>query len=132
MADNDLPRFLWQNAVMAATYWALAILVKEYFSRYQMWPAPLWVPAGIAMFAAFSMGPGSWVGIFPGSFLTDTITFGEPAAWADRAPYEAKRCACGAGMRGKRWGLAAASVSWGTSACHELYLRGNLGVGARL
>jgi two-component system cell cycle sensor histidine kinase PleC len=73
---------VWQNACVAAKYWALAVLVKEYFSRYQMRPAPLWLPAGIAMFAAFSMGKSSWPGILLGSYLTDTIAFGVPGPWA--------------------------------------------------
>jgi diguanylate cyclase (GGDEF)-like protein len=73
---------VWQNAWVAATYWVLAALVKEYFSRYQMWPAPLWVPAGLAMFAVFSMGRRCWAGIFLGSLFTNALTFGEPASWA--------------------------------------------------
>jgi integral membrane sensor domain MASE1 len=47
-----------------------------------MWPAPLWLPAGIAMFATFSMGKSSWPGILLGSSLTDTIAFGVPGPWA--------------------------------------------------
>lgn len=77
-----LRELAWQNACVAATYWVLAALVKEYFSRFQMWPAPLWLPAGIAMFAAFSMGRRSWPGIFVGSLFTNAITFGEPVSWA--------------------------------------------------
>jgi len=71
---------LGQNAVVAALYWALAVLVRWYFSRYQMWPAPLWLSAGVSMFAALSMGRWSWPGIFLGSLLTNTISFSEPFA----------------------------------------------------
>lgn len=74
--------WLWQTTCLTLTYWALAICVKEYFSRYQMWPAPLWLPAGVAMFAAITMGPRCWPGVLLGSFFTDFITFHEPAGWA--------------------------------------------------
>src|SRR5258706_2956090 len=47
-----------------------------------MWPAPLWAPAGIALFAALSMGRRSWPGIFLGSLFTNILTFSEPFAWA--------------------------------------------------
>ncbi len=73
---------LFENIWVLAVYWLLAVLVKEYFALYQMWPAPLWVPAGFAMYAALSMGPEIWPGIFLGSFLTNAITFHEPAIWA--------------------------------------------------
>ena len=72
----------WQNLLVAIGYWILAFLVKWYFSRYQMWPAPIWAPAGIALFAALSMGRRSWPGIFLGSLVTNMVTFGEPFAWA--------------------------------------------------
>ena len=71
-----------QNVWVLGAYWLLAVLVKDYFSRYQMWPAPLWVPAGLAMFAALSMGREVWPGIFLGSFLTNAVTFLEPVIWA--------------------------------------------------
>jgi len=35
-AGAGLRQLVWQNACIAATYWVLAALVKEYFSRYQM------------------------------------------------------------------------------------------------
>ena len=51
-----------QNIWVVGAYWLLAVLAKEYFSRYQMWPAPLWVPAGFALFAALSIGRESGLG----------------------------------------------------------------------
>jgi len=75
-------KLVWQNAMIAGTYWALAVLVKWYFSSYRMWPAPLWLPAGVALFAALAMGRWSWPGIFLGALLADAISFGEPLAWA--------------------------------------------------
>ena len=73
---------LLENLWVLGAYWLVAVLVKEYFSRYQMWPAPLWVPAGLAMFAALSLGREIWPGIFLGSFLTNAVTFHEPVIWA--------------------------------------------------
>ena len=72
----------WQNLLLAIGYWLLAFLVKWYFSRYQMWPAPLWAPAGIALFAALSIGRRSWPGIFVGSLVTNMVTFGESFIWS--------------------------------------------------
>ncbi len=72
-ADRALA-LLWQNALVAGSYWGLAALVKWYFSSYQMWPAPLWLPAGVALFAAVAVGRWSWPGIFLGALLTDTIS----------------------------------------------------------
>jgi integral membrane sensor domain MASE1 len=66
----------------AGAYWFLAVLVKWYFSSYQMWPAPLWLPAGVALFAAVAVGRWSWPGIFLSALLTDIISFNEPLAWA--------------------------------------------------
>ncbi len=79
--DRVLP-LLWQNALIAGGYCGLALLVKWYFSSYQMWPAPLWLPAGVALFAAIAIGRWSWPGIFIGALLSDTFGFHEPLAWA--------------------------------------------------
>jgi integral membrane sensor domain MASE1 len=71
-----------QNIWVLGAYWLLAVLAKEYFSHYQMWPAPLWVPAGLAMFAALAIGREIWPGLLFGSFLTNAITFHDPIIWA--------------------------------------------------
>src|SRR5882762_8606553 len=81
-ANRQGPRLAWQNLLVAIGYWLLAFLVKWYFSRYQMWPAPIWAPAGIALFAALAMGRRSWPGIFLGSLVTNMVTFREPFVWA--------------------------------------------------
>ena len=76
-------RLLAQNLLAAAAYWGSAVLVRWYFAQYQMWPAPIWLPAGIALFAALAIGRWSWPGIFVGALLTDSISFGQapgPAA----------------------------------------------------
>jgi diguanylate cyclase (GGDEF)-like protein len=71
-----------QNALVAAAYWGVAVLVRWYFFRYQMWPAPIWLSAGVSMFAAFSIGRWSWPGILIGSFLTNSISFSTPLFWS--------------------------------------------------
>jgi diguanylate cyclase (GGDEF)-like protein len=68
----------FQNLGVAMVYWAVAMLVQWYFHRYQMWPAPLWLPSGIAMYAALSIGRWSWPGIFLGALATNTISFSQP------------------------------------------------------
>jgi diguanylate cyclase (GGDEF)-like protein len=65
------------NVLVGSVYWGVSVLVRWYFSRYQMWPAPIWFPAGVSMFAAFSIGPWSWPGIFAGSLLTNMVSFRE-------------------------------------------------------
>jgi len=69
------------NVAVGAAYWLVAVWVRWYFSRYQMSPAPIWLSAGVAMFAVFSMGGWVWPGIFVGSWLAGTISFGESASW---------------------------------------------------
>lgn len=78
---DRLPRLVAANILIAAVYWALAILIFWSFSRYQMWPAPIWLPAGIAIFATLYIGNRSWPGILVGSLLTNTVTFHEPLLW---------------------------------------------------
>jgi len=63
------------NVLLAGSYWAVAVFVRWYFSKYQMWPAPMWLSAGIAMFAALVLGRRAAIGIFLGSFLTNMVSF---------------------------------------------------------
>ena len=68
---------LWLNVFVAGSYWGLAFLVKWCFSNYEMWPAPLWAPTGVALFAAFSLGRRTAYGIFVGALLSNMVTFHE-------------------------------------------------------
>src|SRR5579863_8103963 len=70
-----------RNLEVAAGYWALAALMRWYFGRYAMWPAPIWLPAAWALFAVGYLGPENWLGIFVGSWLTNAVTFGDTAFW---------------------------------------------------
>lgn len=80
--EGRVLRLAGGNVVIAGAYWSVAVLVEWYFSRYQMWPAPIWFPAGVSMFAVFWMGPWIWPGIFLGSLLTNTVGFGQPILWS--------------------------------------------------
>ncbi len=75
-------RLFAENFFVGSAYFSVAMLVKWSFSHTQFWPAPFWFPAGVAMFAVFSYGGRCAPGIFLGSLLTNTITFGEPVAWS--------------------------------------------------
>jgi len=77
----DRTHIFRRNLEVAAGYWALAALVRWYFFRYAMWPAPIWLPAAWALFAVGYLGPENWLGIFVGSWLTNTVSFGETAFW---------------------------------------------------
>jgi len=79
--SKRLAWILGGNIVTAAAYWLAAIVVQWYFSRYQMSPAPIWLPAGVALFAALMLGRWSWPGIFVGSWLTNTISFKYAVGW---------------------------------------------------
>jgi diguanylate cyclase (GGDEF)-like protein len=68
----------FQNLLVGLAYWAVATLVQWYFHRYQMWPAPLWLPSGISMYAALWIGRWSWPGIFLGALATNAIGFSQP------------------------------------------------------
>jgi diguanylate cyclase (GGDEF)-like protein len=65
-----------ENFLVGAGYWALAEVMREYFSAFDMWPAPLWMPAGIALFAMIWRGPRRiCAGIILGSLLTNLVSF---------------------------------------------------------
>jgi len=69
------------NVTVGAAYWLVAVWVRWYFARYQMSPAPIWLPAGVAMFAVLAMEGSIWPGLFVGSLLTGTISFADSAWW---------------------------------------------------
>jgi diguanylate cyclase (GGDEF)-like protein len=70
-----------ENLLVGAAYWALAEVMRQYFSAFEMWPAPLWMPAGIALFATIWRGPRRMSpGLFLGSLLTNVVSFRQSAA----------------------------------------------------
>src|SRR4051794_31309263 len=66
------------NLATAAAYVALGWVVSLFFSAYGLFPAPIWLPTGIAMVAAMVGGFRLLPGIFLGSFLTNHVLFAPP------------------------------------------------------
>lgn len=61
------------NLLVALCYFALGLAVGKYFSAYGLFPAPIWLPASVAIVAAMLGGWRMLPGLFLGSFL---INFG--------------------------------------------------------
>ena len=64
------------NIATLCGYSISALLVRWYFARYGIFPAPFWLPSGVAFFAATL---GSWrlaPGIFAGSLIVELTVFG--------------------------------------------------------
>ena len=61
------------NLLVALCYFALGLAVSRYFSAYGLFPAPIWLPASVAVVAAMLGGWRMFPGLFLGSFL---INFG--------------------------------------------------------
>jgi signal transduction histidine kinase len=75
IAERGWPGWVAANLVTAALYFLLGMVVSQFFATYGLFPAPIWLPTGIAMVAA--MVGGAWMlpGIFLGSFLTNDLLF---------------------------------------------------------
>jgi diguanylate cyclase (GGDEF)-like protein len=63
------------NVIIASGYMPLAEVVRSYFQHFRLWPAPLWLPAGLALFSALRGGIRYAPGIFLGSLATNLIQF---------------------------------------------------------
>ncbi len=63
-----LPR-LGGNLAAALLYFLLGLAVGKYFAAYGLFPAPIWLPASIAIVAAMLGGWRFFPGLFLGSFL---------------------------------------------------------------
>ncbi|HUC60772.1 MAG TPA: ATP-binding protein [Alphaproteobacteria bacterium] len=66
------------NIATAAFYFALAFVVSRFFAAYGLFPAPIWLPASVALVAAMVGSWGLLPGIFIGSFLANDILFAPP------------------------------------------------------
>jgi two-component system cell cycle sensor histidine kinase PleC len=76
--------WLVANVVTAALYFLLGIAVARFFAAYGLFPAPIWLPAGLAMVAAMVGEVRLLPGIFLGSFLTNDLLFA-PALYISTA-----------------------------------------------
>jgi signal transduction histidine kinase len=70
--------WLTANLITAIAYFALGLVVSRFFAAYGLFPAPIWLPAGVATVAAMVGGLRLFPGIFLGSFLTNAILFAPP------------------------------------------------------
>lgn len=71
------PRLVWisTNVAVIVLYLSLGVAVSEFFARYGLFPAPIWLPASIALAAAMLGGARVMPGIFIGSFVTNLALF---------------------------------------------------------
>jgi diguanylate cyclase (GGDEF)-like protein len=64
------------NLVVAAVYLLLGAAVGQFFAAFGLFPAPIWLPAGLAAAAAMLGGWRLVPGIFAGSFVVNATFFG--------------------------------------------------------
>ncbi len=75
LAGGSAARWLAANAAVTILYFALGAVVSGFFSAYGMFPAPIWLPASVAIVAAMIGDVRLFPGIFVGSFLVNSILF---------------------------------------------------------
>lgn len=66
------------NLVATLAYYLLGYATGTYFSAYGLFPAPIWLPASIALVAGMIGGWRMLPGLFLGSFWINTTHFGAP------------------------------------------------------
>lgn len=66
------------NIIAAVAYYLLGYAVGTYFAAYGLFPAPIWLPASIALVAAMIGGWRLLPGIFLGSLWINALHFQEP------------------------------------------------------
>ena len=76
LARGGAARWVVGNLVVALLYAGLGAIVGRFFGAYGLFPAPIWLPAGLACVAAMVGGPGLLPGIFLGSCLVNGWFFG--------------------------------------------------------
>ncbi|SDD52932.1 sensor domain-containing diguanylate cyclase [Belnapia rosea] len=76
LARGGLIPWVVGNVLVALLYAGLGVLVGRFFGAYGLFPAPIWLPAGIACVAAMVGGAGLLPGIFIGSCLVNGLFFG--------------------------------------------------------
>ena len=78
LADGGAGRWIAANLATTAGYFALGFVVSRFFAAYGLFPAPIWLPTGIAVVAAMAGNVRLFPGIFLGSFLANDILFAPP------------------------------------------------------
>ncbi|WP_207478906.1 sensor histidine kinase [Arenibaculum pallidiluteum] len=70
---------LFANFGVALAYVGWAALVDLIFRRYGYFPAPLWLPASVALVAVALWGPRAWPGLAAGAFIANAALVGVDA-----------------------------------------------------
>jgi len=78
ITEHGLPAWIAVNLLATALYFLLAMVVSRFFAAYGLFPAPIWLPTGVAMVAAMIGGVYMLPGIFLGSFLANDLLFAPP------------------------------------------------------
>lgn len=78
LAKGGLQHWVVANVVVAALYAGLGAVVGQFFSAYGLFPAPIWLPAGLACVASMVGGAALLPGIFIGSFAVNWLLFHSP------------------------------------------------------
>ncbi|MDB5374514.1 MAG: Diguanylate cyclase protein [Belnapia sp.] len=68
-------RWVLANLVVAGLYALLGTVVGTFFGAYGLFPAPIWLPSGIACIACMVGGAGLLPGIFLGSLAVNALVF---------------------------------------------------------
>lgn len=75
LAEGGLVVWTVANLITAAAYFALGFVVSTFFASYGLFPAPIWLPTGVATVAAMVGGIRLLPGIFVGSFIANAVLF---------------------------------------------------------
>ncbi|MDN3564648.1 diguanylate cyclase [Paeniroseomonas aquatica] len=75
LARGGRLRWAAANLAVACLYAGLGAVVGRFFGAYGLFPAPIWLPAGIAAIACMVGGAGLLPGIFLGSLVVNAAVF---------------------------------------------------------
>jgi len=78
LCDAGLLEWGGANLAVAALYCTLGWAVSQFFAKYGIFPAPIWLPASIAMIAAMIGGLRMAPGLFLGSLVANYVLFHPP------------------------------------------------------
>jgi signal transduction histidine kinase len=77
-STRGLPELLALNLAVMLGYGLTGLAVARFFTAFGLFPAPIWLPAGIALVAALLGGWAMAPGLFAGSFAVNALLFQAP------------------------------------------------------
>ncbi|MBL8703397.1 MAG: MASE1 domain-containing protein [Rhodospirillales bacterium] len=77
VGDGPMP-WLAGNFAAAFAYAVLGLAVSQFFAAYSLFPAPIWLPASVAVVAALAGGLRLAPGLFVGSMIANFLVFQAP------------------------------------------------------